>query len=734
MLDTLKKKIYDEEFLDFDYTFKLSKMVSSFLRKGNEAEARELILAVLDNWSKVDLENQKIWLDLLDSAGLYPYFKEYKNDKKEDLSQLIRVGYHNSDNIGNITLHREQKNIFNLIEKKNNIILSAPTSFGKSLLIEEIIASLKYNNIIIIQPTLALIHETYKKLTKYSSEYNIILNTKQETEVKNIFILTSERVMEIESLPDIDFLVVDEFYKFSNDRDDERADILNIAVNFLINKYNPQFYFLGPNIDDISRKFIKKNNVIFYKTNFNLVNSQVVDIYNTYIDALNSKGKVKFKEKLLFDLLWDLREEQTIIYCSSPDRVRSISQKFLAYLKDKENYSHEFIPQQLDAIEWIENNFSPRWSYTELLKNRIGVHHGGMLKHLNESIVEYFNDKKLNYLFCTSTLIEGVNTTAKNIAVFDNKKGGNEIDYFDFNNIKGRAGRFMQHILGRIYLFNEIPVKKETVVDIPFIDQTDISDELLINIEKKQIIDSLEDKYNQLLESTGEFFEVVRDNYVSVNGQLNIIRELTQKIRENKELICWTGVPKYEQLQYLLELAWDNLLRPGETSGAMTKGRLVYMTFNYGFNDNLIPLIKNEFTFESRLTKNKNKSKEQILDISIVKAMQFQRHWLKYKVPKWLNVLNVLQKEICEKSGINPGDYSVYAQLIENENLTENLMHLLDLGVPTTALKKIQSRIPEDIKINEVLDYISKNKIWKDDDLLEYERNKLRKLLNNSFR
>ncbi|WP_274307018.1 DEAD/DEAH box helicase [Solibacillus daqui] len=731
MSNTFIEKIYDEELLDFDYTFNLSKIASSSLRKGNEAEARELILAILDNWSKVDSENQKIWLDLLDSAGLYPYFKEYKNDKKEDLSQLIRVSYHNSENIGNITLHSEQKNILNLIEKRNNLILSAPTSFGKSLLIEEIIASLNYNNIIIIQPTLALIHETYKKLTKYSNEYNIILNTKQELESKNIFILTSERVMEIEKLPDIDFLVVDEFYKFSNARDDERADILNIAVNFLINKYNPQLYFLGPNIDYISRKFIEKNQVIFYKTDFNLVNSEVVDLYATYCDALTSKGKVKFKEKLLFDLLWDLREEQTIIYCSSPDRVRSISQKFLNYLKEKDNNLVEVIPLQLDAIVWIEQNFPRRWSYTELLKNRIGVHHGGMLKHLNESVVEYFNSRKLNYLFCTSTLIEGVNTSAKNIAIFDNKKGGNEIDYFDFSNIKGRAGRFMQHILGRIYLFNEIPVKQETVVDIPFIDQNAISDELLINIEKEQIIDSLEDKYNCLLQTTGEFFEVVRDNYVSVNGQVNIIRELTQKLREDRELICWKGVPKYEQLEYLLGIAWDNLLKPGETTRPMTKGRLVYMTFNFGFNENLIPLINNEFNFESKLAKNKNKSRDQILDTSIVKAMQFQRHWLKYKVPKWLNVLNILQKEICEKIGITPGDYSVYAQLIENENIIENLTHLLDLGIPATALKKIQSRIPEDIKINAVLDYINENKIWNDNNLLEYEKNKLKNLLNN---
>ncbi|HHQ1002834.1 TPA: DEAD/DEAH box helicase, partial [Listeria innocua] len=147
--------------------------------------------------------------------------------------------------------HKEQKYLSNLIEKKENIVVSAPTSFGKSLLIQEIVASKKFLNILIIQPTLALINETRLKLKHYQ-EYNIIVNTSQKMEQRNIFILTAERVLEYPNFPIVDYCILDEFYKVSSSRDDERSDILNIALKKVLDNNRTIFYFLGPNIDEIS--------------------------------------------------------------------------------------------------------------------------------------------------------------------------------------------------------------------------------------------------------------------------------------------------------------------------------------------------------------------------------------------------------------------------------------------------------------------------------------------------
>lgn len=44
-----------------------------------------------------------------------------------------------------------------------------------------------------------------------------------------------------------------------------------------------------------------------------------------------------------------------------------------------------------------------------------------MPKHITVSTIKYFNDQKLKFLFCTNTIIEGVNTSAKNVIYYDSK-------------------------------------------------------------------------------------------------------------------------------------------------------------------------------------------------------------------------------------------------------------------------------------------------------------------------
>lgn len=81
-------------------------------------------------------------------------------------------------------------------------------------------------------------------------------------------------------------------------------------------------------------------------------------------------------------------------------------------------------------------------------------------------------------------LLSGKNIIAKNVILFDEKKGGNEIDFFDYSNIKGRSGRMMEHYVGRIFNFCHVPVQKSIVIDIPFYEQDPeiLTNEILIAV------------------------------------------------------------------------------------------------------------------------------------------------------------------------------------------------------------------------------------------------------------
>lgn len=724
MIEELLLEIDNKKFFDFESTFALYKRVSEIIIE-NEVVAQRLIVNILDNKVKFDQSLNLILTDLIEAVGFYPYITK-ENLKLDSTDSLIRQVYHHSEHLDKY-LHEDQRHLLSLLNSDKNVIVSAPTSFGKSLLIEEFVASNKFRNIIIIQPTLALLDETRRKLKKYDENYKLIVRTSQESSIEkgNIYLFTAERVNEYKEFPHIDFIIIDEFYKLSSKRDDERADSLNNALHYIIKSFNSKFYLLGPNIDGISEGFEEKYNAIFYKTKSSLVDVKTIDVYTEHKEKFDKPRKFKeYKENVLFDLLIKNQNQQSIIYCSSPARVRYLSNKFCEYLSKKVDSPTN---QNLPIIQWINENISRDWSLVKLLQNRIGIHDGALQKHITTSVIDYFNSGDLNYLFCTTTIIEGVNTSAKNIIFFDKTKGvRTPIDFFDYSNIKGRAGRLMIHYTGTIFNFNPVPPNKQVIVDIPFFEQNPISDEVLINLDENEIKDINSEQYKAIKDIPKNEKEIIKSNGVQVFGQRNIIETLRNDINNKYHLISWSNYPTKEQLSYVLGLAWNNLLKPTETVRPMTLKGLVTVTQIYGYNQSIWNLVNNTFAYLKTLRHNQEKNDLEIMDEAIRQSFQILKHWFEYKVPKWLSVIDSLQNFVCFEKGLRAGSYSYFSNLIENDFLRENLTILSEFGIPSSAIRKLEKLIPSDIPQDDVIKSIRENRLYENSDFIEYERNKLK--------
>ncbi|MEM5627252.1 helicase-related protein [Bacillus wiedmannii] len=230
--------------------------------------------------------------------------------------------------------------------------------------------------------------------------------------------------------------------------------------------------------------------------------------------------------------------------------------EYLIKQKIKKGLSSKEIP----LIDWIGEYINEHWRLIECLKYNIGIHDGALQKHITTSIIKYFNEEKLKWLFCTSTIIEGVNTSAKNVIYFDSKKGGRPIDFFDYSNICGRSGRMMVHYVGKVYNFNPPPKIENIVVDIPFFEQNPISDEILIHLEDTDVRDPSSQQYIELQSIPNEEREIFKKNGLSIKGQQAILKQLQTDIIQKYDLIKW-NYPNYNQLQYVLHLAWDNLIK-----------------------------------------------------------------------------------------------------------------------------------------------------------------------------
>ena len=713
--------IIEQDSVSFENSFYFAKECSKLLRnEQTDEDGRKILITVLDNWEKIDNNSKDIWIELLEAEGFYPYIEKEKLDLKFTTSKL-RKNMSKSKYL-NYYFHDEQMYVKNLIDSGKNVIVSAPTSFGKSLLIEEIVAEGKYKNIVIIQPTLALLDETRKKLKKYKDQYKIIVRTSQEAsqEKGNLFLLTAERVMEYKNLPKIDFLIIDEFYKLSAKRDDERSDVLNNAFHLLLTRDSVRFYLLGPNIDDISEGFAQKYNAIFYKTDYSLVEQNIINMYSNNFG--NRGQKRTNKEKALFELLLKLKDEQTMIYCSSPASARKLSKKFYDYIKNK----IDPVDEEVSLIEWIEKNITKNWSLIEQLKYKIAFHDGALQKHITSSVVKYFNERKISFLFCTSTIIEGVNTSAKNIVIFDNKKGGKSIDYFDYSNIKGRAGRMMVHYIGKVYNFNS-PIQKndKMIIDIPFFQQNPIKDEVLIHLEDNEIKNKESKQYKKLQTIPQEERKLFKDNGVLIYGQKEVLDILRRDIERKKDLIIWSRFPKYEQLEYILNLGWDYLLKESETKYPMTKKKLTKVTFDYGRNQDIRYLVKSNYDFMMEDDRYLEWTKQEIFDEAVREAFQILRHWFQYKVPKILRTVCSLQEFVCNELNIKAGNYSYYADKIESDFVQDNLSILLEYGIPKSAIKKLENFIDKNITEDKVLQIIKDQNLLSKAMLIMYEKEKI---------
>lgn len=696
-------------------SFKLAKYVSS---KVDDDEARRIIIHVLEIWDNVNAQSKSIWMDLIERAGFYPYLSD-KDETSLGIQAKIRKQWYKSEHLEGVFFHTKQKIIEQKIYKGKNVAVSAPTSFGKSLLIEEIVARNAFNNILIIQPTLALIDETRRKMSKYSN-YNLVVNTLQEPREQNIFILTAERVLEYENLPVVDFFIVDEFYKVSNRRGDERIDVLNIAIHKILSS-GPQALFLTPSIDALSNDFINKYDIDFLRTDYSLV--------NTNIQEVRFKNN-KEKKNILFKMLTE-RKEPSLVYMSSPYKAYSLANEYKEFL-----CKNNLIRKQIDPplTEWIDNNISEDWDLKRLLNSRIGVHNGELPRHVVTSQLEYFEEKILDVLFVTTSLIEGVNTSAKTMFIFETMKAKTQIDFFDYSNIKGRAGRMNKFFTGDVFIFGEIPTEEDFKIDVPFVEQKEISDEVLVNLDddiKEEHIDRVDNIKKDIPEDLMILF---KKNVINIDGQKKLYRYIEDNYQSLMPTLIWSGIPDYLQLSESLYLIYrflesenitekyTNMLaaRSLNMINSVSLKKVISEHENYLFNEEIKKMKKKKKDVNSD---NIPVIKKKIKEKAIREILRFTRKDAGYKIPKLLNVLRTIQEYVYSQHLLPFGDYSYFSARLENEQVDDRLRMLIDFGVPTSAIRSISKTIPEYLKSEEeIIFYIKINFQSISQNLIEYEK------------
>lgn len=668
-----------------DEIFGELRAIAAYSRQPNlEKEGRDRLIRFLEE------HPDRPYKDVIESLcihfGLYPYLDfspSIDTDNYLD-SELLAIAYHQAPGgrDGEISMfHAEQARVFHKLMSGLNVILSAPTSFGKSFILDALVATGRWNNIVVIVPTIALIDEVRRRLIRYSATYDIVTYPRASTSEKTVYVLTQERFLQMSPTVDVDLFMIDEFYKLDGAKvdpkqkkianGDERAVILNVAWDRL-HRTGAQYFLCGPNITSLASSLPQEIQAALRVSDYNTV---VVDVDDrSHIDD-SSKAK---------DLVnrWDTLEIPLLIFSRSPSSAESLANELIEL-----GISCTRSARASAIATWLAENFVSEWGPVVALGKGIGIHSGPLPRSVQRIMVRLFEEGEIDVLICTSTLIEGVNTNARTIVVYDKKLGRQNLDYFTFKNICGRAGRMRRHFVGKVLTYAELPPESPREVDIPIESQeSDAPLSTLVQLPVDELSELSKKRIAPIRNQKLLPLSVIRAN-CPMDPSAQILA--AEKLSEDADLrttLGWSGTPSPDQLEATLNFVLKNCVASKNRSGINLQillGRLRSFK-NYPCDYQSI------FNEQSRYRRKNQSPSEFFADL-----IRFQNYWMQHYLPAGFRAAQNIYNAIVEGKGLPLADYEGYAVQLENLFAPIGMVSLEEYGLPLPlAMKAKKLGIP----------------------------------------
>ena len=742
-----------------DLLKKATKLINKAMLSDENKEELKNILCYLSEWKRNNSERVEEFPQLdfilynasrkLRTFG-YNRLNGFSNEKINSDNEALRFRDDVVDEFykteSGFILDKMQKEVLDEFEEHNQkLFLSAPTSFGKTFLLKEIIFRHcdEYENIIIVLPTVALLMEVTEDLEFFNKShklgYNLYNSVYKDIIIgeRNIFVLTPERVIRLLAIiPDIkiDFFFFDEIYKIDEDiaiktEDDSserievgevtttdtkggehRATAFRLSLYFLLN-LSTACYLAGPfiSVDNLMpgfRRLLDKHCIFPKEISFIPTLKNRIDFHgkrykyhSAFEDLSESTNSNKPIEKLVYvtNKLNICKDNQAIVYCIFPAYTENNAKKYCQAINAESTQDIElstFIEHLCRNYDFRygDNRSIKEWDFVYALEHEIGIHNGKFPKYFQREVMQLFNSGKMGTLFCTSTIVEGVNTNAKTVVIFNNPSGKtDEGKRFLLLNINGRAGRYLHHFIGNVvYLHNE---------SIKLIDAAGISldfkpynyNTLLKDIDLENIEDSDLSEINRARKRQMAFdLELLPDSVFIENRlierkkQEKILRLLVSDIY-NFFNIDKTSVPQFVENGY-----FERILTIWAEVGEIKKTQITaikWFALSYA-NDSYQGVLKYEFDHYSGTI-----DAHKFANDAYHKVFKNVKDTIEYQLPRILSLFESLLNRAFEMKGIQlerPIDLSKVIRFFEIGASSLLGTDMIEKGVPVVTVRKIE--------------------------------------------
>ena len=362
-----------------------------------------------------------------------------------------------------------------LSDDVNDIVYIAPTSYGKSSLIKDIIRKFNYERIGIIVPTKSLLTQTYNDIKSLDLDYKIILHDEMYSNKYNKFIgvLTQERATRLLSKHQVSFdlLVVDEAHNLF--KNDSRSIILSRLILLNHSKNNKQrVIYLSPLVDDSNNLRLRRinSNFVTKGINHDLKTFEVFYWKNNQVSIYNRFNNLYVSLSQNIDF-WSYihanSKNKNFIYLYRPKHIENFAKDLYKSLVPVE------ITEELyHVISTLKEEVHPSFYMISMLERGIIYLHAKMPTIIKEYLEVIFKkEPSIRYMIANNVILEGVN---------------HPIDNLFIASTYAMHGKQLTNLIGRVNRLNEVfsgdkANLSRLVSSIHFIEHPDYSSDNMLN-------------------------------------------------------------------------------------------------------------------------------------------------------------------------------------------------------------------------------------------------------------
>ena len=387
-------------------------------------------------------------LNLLKAKSLLPPKTNFLSTFMDAYSEVFREN--------GIYQTESQRQLFYDFEEsiENTVAVVAPTSYGKSELIEQTVRNHKKSNLAIIVPSKALISQTRTRVTQasgFDESRRIIIHHDMSFEINKpvIAIMTQERILRaLQKFPTLSFdlIFVDEAHNLLSG--DGRSRLLGSAL--MINEFrrpNCAVKFLTPFLSsseslrlinqqaDIPELRIKERLKTEEYYLCEIRGQQPIRLYDQFLNKYFPCGKELYTDT--YEFLIKNQSRKNIVYLNKPKDIERSALKLSGIIKGPAS-------EQVDKLcAEIADYVHPDYKLLQCLRAGVAYHHGSVPDVVRNYVEKIFKDESTAaWIITNSTLLEGVNIPAQKLFILDHRKGQGNLSLPQFRNLSGRVNRF----------------------------------------------------------------------------------------------------------------------------------------------------------------------------------------------------------------------------------------------------------------------------------------------------